>query len=208
MGGAAWAGSLIGTAKVSPSGQLQLQGGYNCYVQLPVGILGSPSPPSVSIEVWITTLPGAQSGYNSASGSYTRIFQFGGHTANSNAGSIIISRDGNTGNFQFLTTPDAKNYYGADFPLNFDGATNLYIAIVISSSGGGSFYMNGALAFTVSGLSIPTGTVGELNYLGFGYDGGSPGFSGSVDEFRVWQGALSAADIATHYNVGPNSTFD
>ena len=44
----------------------------------------------------------------------------------------------------------------------------------------------------------------ETNYLGRSQWSGDVGLSGSIDEFRVWNGELSAKSVVANFNAGPN----
>jgi hypothetical protein len=45
------------------------------------------------------------------------------------------------------------------------------------------------------------------NYLGRSQWTRDPVFNGQLDEFRVWDGVLTAQDIAEHYAAGPDEEF-
>ena len=61
---------------------------------------------------------------------------------------------------------------------------------------------------TGSGIYIPDGTSGEINFLGYTTDLTSQGMVGSIDEFRVWSGALSDNDIWNNFIEGPTGIFN
>jgi hypothetical protein len=69
--------------------------------------------------------------------------------------------------------------------------------------------MNSILTATTSGdgVFLPDGTTGEINYIGIGTDTGQQALVGSIDEFRVWDGALQQSDITSHFLAGPDENL-
>ena len=66
-------------------------------------------------------------------------------------------------------------------------------------------YLDGALAdsasmggYNITQLGFNTGR------FGCGYFYGDPDFNGSINELRIYSGALSASDIANNFAAGPN----
>jgi hypothetical protein len=173
-------------------------------MQLPAGVLGYPAPAVVSIEMWITTSTSGNSGNS------IRVFQFGSHVPSSNIGSFILFKDTGTGKF-VLGSYDLNNAYVAVTDSTnraFNGQSNLHVVLVLYNGGRSYVYFNGALAGrSTYGFYVASGTSGELNYVGFGTDMSTSGFSGSVDEFRVWSGALHPNTIAAHYAAGPDESL-
>lgn len=215
VGDASWTGTLGTAAKIS-GGQLQLPGGSSSsYLQLPAGILGSPAPSAVSIEMWITT---ASTGN---SGGYNRIFQFGSHTTGianeGNPGSLVFSRNSGNNGFQLVSygtvapTQTASQAATTADTLTtvFNNQTNLHVVINLYNGGYGWVYINGLLVGSTqaTGLILPIGSPGEINLIGLGTDYTVPGMVGSVDEFRIWSGVLSLPTILNHNNFGPNQNL-
>jgi hypothetical protein len=205
VGGASWAGSIGSAASIS-GGQLQLPGGVgtNSFMQVPAGILGSPAPAVVTIELWVTTANSGNDGFF-----FTRIFQFGDHIVSSNTGSLLFAKNVNNGGFVLVSVDLNAYMYSTPYlgiSKTFMGQTNLHVAIVLYNGGYGYVYFNGVLNATTatSGFYLPDGSSGEINYIGYSTDGASPGFAGSVNEFRVWNGALSPSTIAAHFSTGPD----
>jgi hypothetical protein len=59
---------------------------------------------------------------------------------------------------------------------------------------------------TFNSQSVVAATLGAdpLNYLGLSLYGVDALFNGSIDEFRIYNGPLTAAQIAADYSLGPN----
>jgi hypothetical protein len=81
-----------------------------------------------------------------------------------------------------------------------------------------SLYTNGVLAnsltiapFTTTGNGITVtnaiqvpGIIDNASFLGRSQNTGDGLVNGSIDEFRIWYGALNAADVANSFSLGPN----
>ena len=201
IGGSQWAGSLANSATIE-GGQLTFPS-TTAHLQLPAGILGS-ALSSVSIEMWITTSTIG----NSADG--LRIFQFGSLSAeNFNPGSLTFNRHNINGGFlyeRFDFNGIVVESTGTTIATPFSGQTNLHVVLVIADGGRTKVYFNGALMATSAGSGnlIPTGTAGEINTIG---SKSYMGFVGSVDEFRIWSGSLSLADVRLHYHAGVDGLY-
>ena len=166
------------------------------YVNLPSGLFGSYT--AVSVEAWVTT------GVNTA---WNRIFQFG---ATSSTDSIAVWRNANSNTFLLVWCGSAAVENGKVYTsMPFNSQMNLHVVVTMSSGDVGRLYINGVYKGSTPAVvtTIPSPTV---FYVGKSFDG-QPGLIGSVNEFRIWGGALSATDIATRYSQGPGealNTFD
>ena len=78
---------------------------------------------------------------------------------------------------------------------------SMYLAVVFNTvAQQAKLYQNGVL---VSSQSITwTAFSDSFSYIGRNYTGTGQGFVGSMDEFRIWYGELSASVIKDHYQVG------
>jgi hypothetical protein len=105
-----------------------------------------------------------------------------------------------------------------------DGMANVHIAVVYHPlAGTESLFTNGVLAATVSifntltdpiaagdlaftNHSILSYTLGTdpINHIGQSVYTGDPGLLANVDEFRIYTNALTVAQIAAEYALGPN----
>ncbi len=96
---------------------------------------------------------------------------------------------------------------GTDVALstNLDNVSNMQIVGVYTGQHM-DLYFNGALVGQNLAVNPPVTTDVDVNsYIGKSMFNADPYLTGSVDEFRIYQGALSAADVANHYAAGPNS---
>ena len=107
------------------------------------------------------------------------------------------------------TTPEA---YLSLRALGFQGFTNTYLAIVVDPPSGMSYvYVNGTLS---SNRSISStllfdgqGLTEKFNAIGWNLQKTTPGFIGSIDEIRFWDGALTAANISETAVLGVDPTI-
>ena len=219
-GSSAWNATLVGGASLG-GGQVTLDGASG-YVQLPAGILTNQN--DITIETWAS--------FSGPINTWANLFAFG-DTDGSGLGQNYISFQPHTGG----GTASANFGIGdpgysaeADAVLNnpLDGLTNVHIVVVYQASTGKTMlYTNGVLAATSSAffnnLSDPVAYVGPtynrqsvlastlgadpLNYIGQSLYNSDPTLNGSVDEFRIYGGSLTPAQIAADYLLGPNQLF-
>lgn len=208
VGGATWDGTLNGGATLG--GGLVTLNGVDGYVQLPAGIVSNLD--AVTVEAWATNI------VNTPSLSNTWIFAFGNQDlAPSPAGMNYIG-------FQPLTAAmGAASLFGQGDPgsvgeqdaiisLIGGGVTNYLTTVHVVCvyhpyAGYVSLYTNGALAAVNNSVTHPlASTLGSdpLNYLGLSLYAADPFLTGSIDELRIYNGALSAAQIAANQALGPN----
>lgn len=196
----------------SGSGTLHLAGTSGC-------VLLPPRPVSVlsnfTIEAWLT--------WNGpAASAWQRVFDFGlsdqGTNANGAGTNFVIFTPAVGGTqlpgfeettvnpFGTNTDPEALTLtWNTPFPIGQE----VYIAISYDPGGGSArIYFNGALVASASGTFNPSSHFTDYSaWLGRSQWDRDPYFNGSYDEFRVWQGILTAQDIAGHYAAGPNQQF-
>jgi Concanavalin A-like lectin/glucanases superfamily/Bacterial Ig-like domain len=226
-------GTLMGTATVS-GGQLVLDGSAtNSYVTLPAGIVSNLN--EISVETWVSFNPtninafaaifafGNQDTANPVNqGSGMNYID----CQPNNGGSIIAGfGQGDPGN---AAETDARAAQA------LVGQTNVQVVCVYHPLAGyQAVYTNGVLAASApmfNNLIDPVAYVGPtynkntilnfqlgadpLNWIGQSVFTGNPntssasdpGFNGSIDEFRIYNGALSASQIAADNALGANQT--
>jgi hypothetical protein len=188
-------GTLCGTATVS-NGQVHLDGQRGDYVSLPGGLIAG--YPAVTFEFW------ANLATNRA---WARVFDQG-------------STNGARGQHDLYFCPHSAS----DFRLtimdphptervvtirgNLDNRTNLHVACVLDPrSGFMGIYTNGVLANSRKDLTSLASVDTNLFFLGRSLFATDPWLNGSIDEFRIYNGALSASAIAVNYTNGPNAAL-
>ena len=192
VGGSAYAGSLIAGAKVTNNQANFTKSG--AYVNLPSGLFGNYT--AVSAEAWVTT--GVNTGY-------ARIFHFGA-SGNSDANSLTVCRNNTPGSSAYyfsLMWVDASNgFHTLLTGVSFDFKKNVHVVMTVSGGSYARLYINGVLqgSSPVVVSPLPPATVFHIG-SGLPYNS----LVGSVNEFRIWAGVLSAPDIAARYSQGPGN---
>lgn len=173
----------------------------NAYVELPPGLVSSLE--AVTFEMWVDL--GVQ-------GSWARVFDFGDHTSGGSQNGI---------SYIFLTRPWAATPTRLAFSDGVSAASevvldaaqlslegfNGHLAVVLDGPNNQmAIYANGALAASGPMNSKQLANLRDVKcWIGRSLYAADAGLSGSIDEFRIYAGALSAADIAANYTAGPNT---
>jgi hypothetical protein len=195
-------GTLQGGAYIS-SGQVILNG-TGAYVQLPAGII-SPLT-SATFETWVT--------WNNSTATWARIWDFGVDTTRN---MFLTVQNGN--NFvdpqAAIGTPRFAMTIGGNGSEQQVTATNPYplgletdIAVAIDAfNSTASLYINGVfVAQHATSISLnPSNMDGDPNnYLGKSQYPADPFLQGSIDEFRIYNGAMTTNDAMASYLAGPD----
>ncbi len=208
-------GTLAGNATIS-GGQLVLPNASSAapatdYLELPPGILFNPfdgpgtnaNDSAVSVEAWATIKPGQYT--------WANLFDFGNRDANGQSEYdihlCVHSPDSST--IAGISDSDNANidyqYLDLGSGSSLDGSTNVHIAAVFDPPGGYvAIYLNGALAGANDSVTIPMSGVQAIRNIIGADNWPDPGMQGSIAEFRIYSGALSAAQIAATDALGPN----
>jgi hypothetical protein len=177
------------------NGELSLSSASEQYVQLPAGILSNYT--AVTIEVWATfpdELP-------------VNCFFYGfGNTDSGGAGEDYIFCAPRAGRIA-ITAADPgytgeQNAAGAN---DFSFQTNFHVVAVYNPPAGYlALYTNGVLAAINNAVTVPMSSVSPLlNYIGRSLYNADPWPDIILEEFRIYEGALSATEIAATQALGP-----
>ena len=209
-----WDGTLIGGATLDGS-QVTLDGATG-YIQLPAGIVSGLD--EVTIELW--------GSFGSPINTWANIFAFGDTDGNGNGENYITLQPhtgGGTCSANFGQGDPAAEW-DAVVGSTLDGLVNAHIVVVYHPLAGyEAIYTNGVLAAentlfnnltdpvafagpTYNSSSIVNYTLGAnyLGYIGHSLYNADPTLNGSIDEFRIYSGPLSAAQVAADHALGPN----
>lgn len=212
-------GTLNGDATLSGTGQLVLSGNQFSSVFLPSGILSGVD--QVTIETW-ATFPGTIN-------NFANLFAFGlGGTTGGNYVTFCPHTGGSTTQANFgQGNPGYNGERDAVMGGVLDLQTNVQIVAVYHPyAGTEALYINGVQVASVSMFNNmidpvaylgPTYTNGSIlnfiladdpnNFIGESLYSGDPGMLANVDEFRIYNNALTPAQIAADYALGPNQVI-
>ena len=198
-------GILVGNASVK-SGQLILPNATAAapatdYLQLPVGIVTNDS--AVTVESWTTMYPNQYT--------WANLFDFGNQDAGGDSEYDIHLCVHSGGNSAIAGISDSDNanadyqYIDLGAGSSLDGRTNLYLTTVFNPPAGYiAIFTNGVLAGGISNVTIQMSGVQDVRNLIGADNWPDPGMQGSIDEFRIYNFALSAAQIQGDFQLGPN----
>jgi len=189
VGGPVWAGALPNGGALG-GGHLTLSSASQQYVSLPSGIVGTLT--DFTAMAWVNL--------NSVS-NWCRIFDFGNNTTSN---MFITPQNGSAGTLRFAIT---TNGGGSEQQVNSTTtlSTGIWHQVAITLSGGrGILYLDGIPVGTNNGFTINPSTLGNTgnNYLGKSQYA-DPYLDGAFDEFRIYNAALSPAEIAATSALGP-----
>jgi hypothetical protein len=198
-------GVLLNTALIG-TGALELAGTTSDqYADLPSGIVSSLV--NATFEVWLTWRGGA---------AWQRVFDFG---SNQNAEGtqgvgatylFLTPMAANTTGFVRVAFTTAGN--GAETKLDATRALTVgavsHVAVVVDDDKNLlSLYLDGALSGSVAFTSQLALLSDVNNWLGRSQFSTDPELNASLDEFRIYRAALTAAQIGASFAAGPNPAF-
>jgi len=203
----AWDGTLVDGATLG-GGQVTLDGSSG-YVQLPAGIVANMD--AVTVEAWanITTVLSVSNAW---------LFGFGGQDTTASPqgmnyiGFIPYTAAANASSLFGFGDPGFNGEQDATFSLVRSSVTNYLgnvhvVCVYHPYAGYVSLYTNGVLAAINNSVTHPlASTLGSdpYNYLGLSLYAADPFLTGSIDEFRIYDGPLTAAQIRATQALGPN----
>ena len=157
--------------------------GVNDYVSLPPGVVAGLT--DFTISAWVKL---------NGTSSNTRIFDFGSDTSKYME---LCPKNGITG-FMRLEALKGGVMELIDTTYTFPTGTWTHVALTLSGSTG-TLYVNGTAVGSNAVMSINPSSLGldtTKNYIGKSQWGSLSYLNGSVDDFRIYNYAFSAADIA------------
>ena len=182
--GNGWDGTLIGGARWT-SGKINNAvdlDGSNDYISLPEGVVDGLTDFTISTWVYLDT-----------TSTWSRVFDFGiGTTEN-----MFLTPRSGSGTARFAITTGGA---GGEQQINCTNALPTevwtHIAVILDGSTG-IFYVNGTEVGRNSSISLTPDSLGPTtqNYIGKSQYR-DPYLNGCVDDFRIYDDALSAANIA------------
>jgi hypothetical protein len=179
-------GKLVGTASWGAgrkSGNALLLDGKGAHVALPADVLAQTS--DFTVAVWL---------YWNAAVNNTRVFDFG---TSDIAYMALIPRDA-SGKLRFTAT--RSHYFGEQNIVASSALpTGRWVHVAVKLAGDvGKLYMDGVQVGEGSGIVVTPFQLGDTPnaWLGRSQYGNDPSFNGLMQDLRIYNGALSNAEIA------------
>ncbi|MGD0253339.1 MAG: alpha-L-arabinofuranosidase C-terminal domain-containing protein, partial [Verrucomicrobiota bacterium] len=209
-------GTLVGNATIS-GGQLVLPNTTSVapasdYLQLPAGILTNnpmygigtnDNDPAVTVEAWASIKAGQYT--------WANLFDFGNRDAGGQSEYDIHVCVHASDNSTIAGISDSDNanvdyqYIDLGSGSSLDGSTNVHITAVFNPPAGYvAIYLNGVLAGANYNVTIPMSGVQAVRNIIGADNWPDPGMQGTIDEFRIYNGALTTNEIAATQVLGPN----
>jgi len=186
-------GTFMGDASVS-GGQLVLDGGG--YLSLPGGMINIATNAAVTFEAWATI---------GNTPEWSHLFEFG-NTGNHN---IYCAPRADAGGFHEFGLSEGGGVTGGQTLSWAHGWSNITLhitGVVDPTTSTLALYTNGVLVVASYTASAPLTSI-ATNFATLGQSSyGDPDAILSVDEFRIYSGALTPAQVAMSDLSGPNST--
>ncbi len=184
-------GTLQGNAAIT-NNALQLTGAYGNYVNLPGGLVSGSS--AATIEFWANF---------GANGSGAQLFDFGD---SSNAvGQNFVSFSPHTAvNTAQLGLATAAGTVNLTPPGIFDNQALQVDCVIDPMNAYEAIYTNGVLLSAATSTTPPLNTVSTAwSFLGRSLFGTDAWLNATIDEFRIYDGRLTPAEIAVNDQSGP-----
>lgn len=191
-------GSLEGNAYVQ-DGSVVLDGTSGTFVNLPGGLLNGLE--SVTFEAWATF---------GSSGNWCRLFDFGDTSAAGNGRYyLFLSPHSGAQDVRFVSSDADPGYNHEQIissPGVLDGQGPIHIVAVYNPPKQFmGLYIDGKLVASRNDVTIPMSSIQNVySYLGKSLYNPDAYWNGSIDEFRIYDSALTAAQIAANFAAGPS----
>lgn len=197
IGGSAWTGTLPNGGTFG-NRQLTLSSAGQQYLNLPGGIVSNYL--ATTIDMWVPNISGA-----SGSPPFVYLFAFGDTDISGDGYNYIFFNP----NIARATISNADPGYngelGGDLP-SLGYVTNLHLTCVFDCPAGTIIiYTNGVAVATFTGITDPLSIIGnEYAYVGRSLYTADSYLDWSLQELRIYNGALSPYEIAASDALGPN----
>ena len=193
--GSAANGTVTGGTYVSGRiGQASSLSGSSQYVSFPSGFVSTLG--NFSVATWV---------YLNSASNWSRIFDFGTGTS---VYMFLSPQNGSTNVVRFALTTA-----GNSSEQRIDGSaalpTGVWTHVVVTKSGNtGTLYVNGAVVGTNANMTLSPSSLGNTNqnWIGRSQFSADPYLNGRVDDFRIYNRALSASEVSSLASSGSGST--
>jgi hypothetical protein len=195
-------GTLVNGAAVS-AGQLVLanagvtsgQTGLVQYMKLPAGVL--PATGAFSIEVWYTTTNAAD---------WSRVFDIGDQTGADGNSYVFFSPQSGLDDSRCVIRAPGLAEHIATGPTTDDGVQHMATIVVDPAANALRLYIDGVETSATPLDGVHAGSVNDaLAYLGRSLFNADPGFTGQINELRIYDDARTADAVLVDATAGPTT---
>ena len=192
-------GTLLGNAIVT-NGSLVLDGTAGTYMQLPANLINGASQQALTMEFWATY------GANSAN---CYVFSLGNTNiiGTQAQGSKYVAYSPNNSSGQTLSISPSDNTFAQSVSGGsvLDGLTRHVACVIDPPNQTLAIYTNGVLESVNTNMTVGLGNVSDaFSYIGASLFAADPALNASIDELRIYNGALSAISLKQSDDQGPN----
>lgn len=188
-------GTLQGNATVT-DGSAYFDGAAETFINLPSGLITGQT--NLTIEFWATY---------GAMDNWPRVFDFGDTNGTVGRYYVMFCPHSGAGDYR-MSYADADPGYNHELVVSGPGVLDNtgpthFACVWDPPTGFMGLYTNGVLANYRTDLTFPMSSISNVySFLGKStYTGDAP-FNGSIDEFRIYDRALNAIEIAGSYAAG------
>jgi len=194
-------GVLVGGAEVIDGAMVTFA--QDQWMEMPGDVIAMGTYPEVTIEAWYTPTAGANTGWS--------MLAYFGDNVNDmgNDGFFITSARGDDKSRAAISCGNTSAPYsaesGADGPEYDDGLLHHMVSTINATDI--TLYIDGVLMAStpLSETNSISCISPNLAYLAKGGYGGDPEWIGAIEEFNIYDKAMSAAEVAVKYAAGPVS---
>jgi hypothetical protein len=185
-----------GQLVLNNSGVTSGQSGVVQHARLGANVLPSGD---ATVEVWFTA---------ANSSAFTRVFDIGSSLAGVGNSYLSFNREDFAGNSQGLFRAAGASEIGVSGPALDDGTQHMAAIVIDTAADLMRLYFDGNEVGTNSLGGASAGDITDtLAYLGRSLFDVDPGFTGSINELRIYDDARSATDIAADAAAGPSNAM-
>jgi len=195
--GGAW-GTNFGNAVVT-GGALVLDGTAGTYMQLPGNLFNAANSTALTIEFWATF------GVNA---NFVRVFDFGNTNVQNNGVNYVgFSPHNSAGGHQIHISPgDGTFQQQVTAAGTLDGLTRHIACVIDPPNQSLTIYTNGILEATITNMTVGIASLNDtFSFIGRSLFTTDPYLNASIDELRLYNGALAGLSIKQSDDQGPNT---
>lgn len=164
------------------------------YMRLPANVLAGGD---ASIEVWYTATD---------SPDWARVFDIGNQSGGNGDSYLFFSPQSGAADSRAVLHPSAASERIASGLTTDDGSQHMAAIVIDTAADALRLYLDGTFAGSSPLAGASAGSVNDtLTYLGRSLFNADPGFTGSINELRIYDHALDDATIAANAAAGPST---